>query len=119
MSRGLVAAAVLALAACTGGQIDTAKVASAEQRADAAVQAADPVIDAACRAVTNLDATFRAVAANGSVDAKGIAYEKTVMQVHDDLCGGGSPANVADALARLWYAASAVAGLMPAGTSKT
>jgi len=119
MRRSLVAAAVLALAACTGGQIDTAKVADAGRRADAAVQAADPVIDAACKVVTNLDATFRAVAANGSVDAKGIAYEKTVMQVHDDLCSGGSPANVADALARLWYAGTAIAGLTPAVTSKT
>jgi hypothetical protein len=119
MRRALVVAAVLALAACTGGQIDTAKVADAAQRADAAVEAVDPVIDGACKAVTNLDAAFRTVAANGSVDAKGIAYEKTVMQVHDDLCNGGSPANVADALARLWYAASAIAGLMPGSTNKS
>ena len=119
MIRVLVVAALLGLVACTGGQIDTAKVADAEQRADAAVKAADPVIDGACKAVSNLNAAFRAVAANGSVDAKGIAYEKTVMQVHDDLCSGGSPANVADALARLWYAASAIAGLVPAGTNKT
>jgi hypothetical protein len=119
MKRALVLTALLALAACTGGQIDTAKVATAEQRVDAAIQAADPVLDSACKAVTNLDAAFRRVAANGSVDAKGIAYEKTVMQIHDDLCSGGSPANVADALARLWYAASAIAGLTPAATTKT
>ena len=53
------------------------------------------------------------------LDGQGIAYEKTVMQVHDDLCSGGSPANVADALARLWYAGTAIAGLTPAVTSKT
>jgi hypothetical protein len=119
MRRPLVVAALLLLAACTGGQIDPAKVAGAEQRADAAVQAADPVIDAACNAVANLDAGFRGVAAAGTVDAKGIAYEKTIMQVHDELCGGAAPANVAEALARLWYAASAIAGLTPAATGKT
>jgi hypothetical protein len=119
MRRPLVVVAMLLLAACTGGQIDPAKVAGAEQRADAVVQAADPVIDAACKAVANLDAGFRDVAAAGTVDAKGIAYEKSIMQVHDQLCGGGAPANVADALARLWYAASALAGLTPAATGKT
>ncbi len=119
MRRPLVVVAVLLLAACTGGQIDPAKVAGAEQRADAAVQATDPVIDAACKAVANLDAGFRDVAAAGTVDAKGIAYEKSIMQVHDELCGSSAPANVADVLARLWYAASAIAGLTPAATSKT
>jgi len=119
MRRPLVVIAALLLAACTSGQIDPAKVAGAEQRADAAVEAADPVIDAACKAVANLDAGFRGVAAAGSVDAKGIAYEKSIMQVHDELCGGSAPANVAEALARLWYAASAIAGLTPAATSKT
>ena len=115
----LVAAAVLLLAACTSGKIDQVKVAGAEQRADAAVQAADPVIDAACKAVANLDAGFREVAAGGSVDAKGIAYEKTIMQVHDELCAGTAPANVADALAKLWYAASAIGGLTSGATGKT
>jgi hypothetical protein len=119
MRRPLLVATLFLLAACTGGQIDPTKVADAEQRADAAVQAADPVIDAACKAVANLDAGFRDVAAAGTVDAKGIAYEKTIMQVHDELCGGAAPANVAEALARLWYAASAIAGLTPAASSKT
>src|SRR5690242_15162242 len=119
MRRLLVVAALLLLAACTGGQIDSAKLAGAEQSADAVVQAADPVIDAACKTVAALDVAFRDVAAAGTVDAKGIAYEKTIMQVHDELCGGGAPANVADALAKLWYAASAIGGLTPAATSKT
>ena len=119
MRPPLLVAALLLLAACTSGQINPAKVAGAEQRADAAVQAADPVIDAACKTVANLDAGFRDVAAAGTIDANGIAYEKTIMQVHDALCGGAAPANVADALARLWYAASAIAGLTRAATSKT
>jgi hypothetical protein len=116
MRRSLFIAPLLLLAACMGGQIDAAKVAEVERRADAAVRAADPVIDAACKAVANLDAGFRDVAAAGTVDAKGIAYEKTVMQVHDELCGGAAPENVAEALARLWYAASAIAGVTPSRT---
>ena len=113
----MTAVVLLALAACSNGQIDPVKIAGAEQRADAVVQSADPVIDAACKAIVSLDSTFHTVAAHGGVDAKGVAYEKTVMQIHDELCGGGPPANVADALARLWYAASAIAGLTP--VSKT
>ena len=119
MRPPLVVSTLLLLGACTGGQIDPAKVAGAQQRADAAVQAADPVIDAACKAVADLDAGLHDVAAAGNVDAKGIAYEKSIMQVHDELCGGAAPANVAEALAKLWYAASAIAGQTPAATGKT
>jgi hypothetical protein len=109
----LIAAASAALAACTSGQIDPAKVGAAEQSADAALQSADPVIDAACKAVTNLDGGFQTVATSGAVDATGVAYEKSVMQIHDALCTGSAPSDVADALSRLWYAASAITGVTP------
>jgi hypothetical protein len=112
-----VAGALIALAACTNGQIDPGKVAGAENQVDSAIQSVDPVINAACNAVTGLDRGFQTVAAAGKVDATGIAYEKTVMQIHDALCDGGAPANIGDTLARLWYAASAITGVTP--TKKT
>jgi hypothetical protein len=113
MRRCVSAAAMLVLAACSSGQIDPVKLAAAEQRASAAIQSADPVIAAACTVVSSLDTGFQATAAAGKVDATGIAYEKTVMQIHDALCTGGAPSNVADTLARLWYAASAITGVTP------
>lgn len=115
----VAACGVLALVACTGGEFDPTKTAALAQNANAAIQSADPVIDAACRVVTSLDGGFQAVALAGKVDATGQNYEKSVMQIHDALCAGGPPDNVADTLARLWYAAGAITGVTPglAGTA--
>jgi hypothetical protein len=115
MSRSMrvIAVAVVALAACTNGQVDPVKVGGLEEKANAAIQSADPLVNAACNVVTGLDAGFHAVAAAGKVDANGVGYEKSVMQVHDALCTGGAPSDVADTLARLWYAASAISGITP------
>lgn len=111
--------AVLAVMACTGGQIDPTKTVALGQKATAAIQSADPVIGAACQVVANLDGGFQAVVAAGKVDATGQTYEKSVMQIHDALCTGGPPGDVADALARLWYAAGAITGVTPGAATAT